>query len=148
MTETPGTKLHEAWKDVPAPPPAIDYWRLPPDAMWVDCLKRMLADESHHRDVNHAMASMTQEQMFGEANPFIHEHKADCTPQRPRTLHGLPSPSMTFHRSEGSSPGLSIPAASLLRPLFGSLLEQTRRACAGTPRPCSRRRLATSTSST
>ena len=45
--------------------------------MWVDCLKRMLADESHHRDVNHAMASMTAEQMFGEANPFIHEHKAD-----------------------------------------------------------------------
>ena len=45
--------------------------------MWVDCLKRMLADESHHRDVNHAMASMSEEQMFGEANPFIHEHKAD-----------------------------------------------------------------------
>ena len=45
--------------------------------MWVDCLKRMLADESHHRDVNHAMASMSAEQMFGEANPFIHEHKAD-----------------------------------------------------------------------
>ena len=43
----------------------------------VDCLKRMLADEAHHRDVNHAMASMTTEQMFGEANPFIHEHKAD-----------------------------------------------------------------------
>merc|ERR1712078_869470 len=42
-----------------------------------DCLKRMLADESHHRDVNHAMASMTSEQMFGAANPFIHEHKAD-----------------------------------------------------------------------
>merc|ERR1719453_11087 len=70
-------KLHAAWKDVPAPKAAIDYWQLPPDAMWVDCLKRMLADESHHRDVNHAMASMSPEQMFGEANPFIHEHKAD-----------------------------------------------------------------------
>ena len=45
--------------------------------MWVDCLKRMLADESHHRDVNHAMASMTDEEMFGQANPFIHEHVAD-----------------------------------------------------------------------
>merc|ERR1719450_1195472 len=77
MTETPGTQLHETWKDTPAPQAAIDYWQLPPDAMWVDCLKRMLADESHHRDVNHAMASMTAEQMFGEANPFIHEHKAD-----------------------------------------------------------------------
>jgi hypothetical protein len=77
MTNTPGTKLNTAWKDTPAPQAAIEYWRLPPDAMWVDCLKRMLADESHHRDVNHAMASMTTEQMFGEANPFIHEHKAD-----------------------------------------------------------------------
>jgi len=77
MTETPGTKLHTAWKDTPAPREAIEYWRLPEDAMWVDCLKRMLADESHHRDVNHAMASMSHEQMFGEDNPFIHEHIAD-----------------------------------------------------------------------
>merc|ERR1719171_263084 len=77
MTNTPGTKLHTAWKDTPAPQAAIDYWKLPADAMWVDCLKRMLADESHHRDVNHAMASMSAEQMFGAANPFIHEHKAD-----------------------------------------------------------------------
>jgi len=79
MTETPGTKLHEAWKDLPAPEAAIEYWQLPADATWVDCLKRMLADESHHRDVNHAMASMSNEQMFGEANPFIHEHVADHT---------------------------------------------------------------------
>merc|ERR1719224_342017 len=77
MTETPGTKLHAAWKDVPAPDAAIQYWALPSDAMWVDTLKRMLADESHHRDVNHAMASMTHEQMFGEDNPFVHEHIAD-----------------------------------------------------------------------
>ena len=40
-------------------------------------MKRMLADESHHRDVNHAMASMTTEQMFGQDNPFVHEHIAD-----------------------------------------------------------------------
>merc|ERR1712023_20420 len=77
MTNTPGTQLHTAWKDTPAPQAAIDYWKLPADAMWVDCLKRMLADESHHRDVNHAMASMTHEQMFGEDNPFVHEHIAD-----------------------------------------------------------------------
>lgn len=77
MTQTPGTRLHAAWRDTPAPQAAIDYWLLPPDARWVDCLKRMLADESHHRDVNHAMASMTTAQMFGEANPFIHEHVAD-----------------------------------------------------------------------
>lgn len=76
-TNTPGTQLHEAWKDIPAPPAAIEYWQLPADAMWVDCLKRMLADEAHHRDVNHTMASMTHTEMFGQDNPFIHEHKAD-----------------------------------------------------------------------
>lgn len=77
MTETPGTKLHSAWKDTPAPEVAINYWNLPADAMWVDCLKRMLADESHHRDVNHAMASMTSEQLWGKDNPFVKEHIAD-----------------------------------------------------------------------
>lgn len=76
-TLTPGTQLHAAWQSTPAPIEAIDYWHLPEDAKWVDCLKRMLADESHHRDVNHAMASMTHEQMFGEDNPFVHEHMAD-----------------------------------------------------------------------
>jgi hypothetical protein len=77
MTNTPGTKLHTAWSDTPAPPAAIGYWQLPADAKWVDCLKRMLADESHHRDVNHAMASMSHDQMFGQDNPFVHEHIAD-----------------------------------------------------------------------
>merc|ERR1712087_128842 len=77
MTKTPGTKLHTAWKDTPAPKVAINYWQLPSDAMWVDCLKRMLADESHHRDVNHAMASMSMEQMFGQDNPFVREHQED-----------------------------------------------------------------------
>ena len=28
MTNTPGTKLHTAWKDVPAPQAAIDYWKV------------------------------------------------------------------------------------------------------------------------
>jgi hypothetical protein len=77
MTETPGTQLHEAWEGVPAPEVAIKYWKMPEDAMWVDCLKRMLADESHHRDVNHALASMTTDQLFGSDNPFVHEHVAD-----------------------------------------------------------------------
>jgi len=77
LTDTPGTRLHAAWKDTPAPQAAIDYWALPANAKWVDCLKRMLADESHHRDVNHAMASMSNEQLFGQDNPFVHEHIAD-----------------------------------------------------------------------
>jgi len=113
MTNTPGTKLHTAWKDTPAPQAAIDYWKLPADAMWVDCLKRMLADESHHRDVNHFLASMSSEQMFGEANPFIHEHKADYEAGVRRhteavlkkalgdlDLHRVPSPEVLASKSK------------------------------------------------
>ncbi len=76
-TETPGTLVHEAWKDVPAPEIAINYWKLKSDAKWVDCLKMMLADESHHRDVNHAFASMDNVEYYNKDNPFIHEHMAD-----------------------------------------------------------------------
>lgn len=77
LAQTPGTKLHSAWKDTPAPPVAIEYWKMSVDATWIDCLARMLADESHHRDVNHALAGMTVEEMFGKDNPFVHEHIAD-----------------------------------------------------------------------
>merc|ERR1719271_1993111 len=54
--ETPGTQLHEAWADLPAPPIARAYWQMAPDATWVDTLRRMLADEAHHRDINHPFA--------------------------------------------------------------------------------------------
>jgi hypothetical protein len=69
--ETPGTKLHAGWAHVAAPPMAIGYWKLPPDAKWVDCLKCMMADETHHRDVNHTFADMASD----DPNPFLHEHK-------------------------------------------------------------------------
>ena len=71
--ETPGTKLHTAWAHLPAPEIAKNYWCLPDDATWITTLKHMLADEAHHRDVNHTFASLPR----GEDNPFIHEHRAD-----------------------------------------------------------------------
>jgi len=71
--EKEGTELHEAWATLPAPAIAKSYWRLADDALWVDALKRMLADEAHHRDVNHIFASLPT----GAENPFIHEHMAD-----------------------------------------------------------------------
>lgn len=72
--ETPGTKLYEAWANVPAPTMARGYYRLPEDAMWVDCLKCMMADESNHRDVNHTFASMKED----APNPFLEHHRADA----------------------------------------------------------------------
>ncbi|CAM9124128.1 unnamed protein product [Ectocarpus fasciculatus] len=56
--ETPGTHLHDAWSEVPAPAIAKGYWKLPQDAKFVEALKCMFADETHHRDVNHTFASM------------------------------------------------------------------------------------------
>jgi hypothetical protein len=56
--ETPGTDLHAAWHDMAAPELAKGYYRLPETAKWVDTLKCMMADETHHRDVNHTFADM------------------------------------------------------------------------------------------
>nr|ABB46743.2 transposon protein, putative, unclassified [Oryza sativa Japonica Group] len=40
-------------ENVPTPPIAIDYWRLPADATLKDVVVVVCADEAHHRDVNH-----------------------------------------------------------------------------------------------
>ena len=67
--------LHEAWADLPAPPIARAYWQMAPDATWVDTLRRMLADEAHHRDINHAYASLPPGDL--RDNPFAEEHMHD-----------------------------------------------------------------------
>lgn len=43
--------------NVPAPKIARDYWRLPEDATLRDVVLVVRADEAHHRDVNHSLAS-------------------------------------------------------------------------------------------
>ena len=72
--ETPGTHLHTAWNKVPAPPIAIGYYRLGKDATWIDTLKCMMADESHHRDVNHTFADMKMD----DPNPYLSMHKENA----------------------------------------------------------------------
>lgn len=72
--ETPGTKLHEAWANSPAPPIAIGYYHMPKDAKWVDCLKCMMADEANHRDVNHTFADMKSD----DPNPFLEHHRENA----------------------------------------------------------------------
>lgn len=72
-TETEGTQLNKEWKHLPAPPIAKGYYRLDDDATWVDCLRCILADESHHRDVNHTFAGMKA----NDSNPFLGRHHAD-----------------------------------------------------------------------
>ena len=72
--ETPGTNLHRDWAGLAAPKMAIDYWQLPPDADWLLVMKHVLADEAHHRDVNHGIASLGSDP---QENPFLDEHQQD-----------------------------------------------------------------------
>lgn len=70
---TPGTKLHAAWAGLDAPTIAKVYWKLKDDATWIETLRHILADESHHRDVNHAFAVLDPD----ADNPFIKGHMQD-----------------------------------------------------------------------
>lgn len=45
------------YPNVPAPPIAIDYWKLAPDATLRDVIIAVRADEAHHRDVNHQFSN-------------------------------------------------------------------------------------------
>jgi hypothetical protein len=72
--ETPGTPLHKEWSQLSAPQLAKTYYKLHDKAMWVDCLKCMLADESNHRDVNHTFATMASD----DPNPFVEKHHANA----------------------------------------------------------------------
>ena len=74
QVETKGTPLNEAWADLPAPDIAKGYWQLGDDALWLDTLKCMFADEANHRDVNHTFATMESD----DPNPFIEKHLEDA----------------------------------------------------------------------
>ena len=68
--ETEGTHLNKSWAHLEAPAIAKTYWQLADDASWITCLKHILADEAHHRDVNHTFAELPA----NAENPFISEH--------------------------------------------------------------------------
>ena len=61
----------------PAPEIAKHYWNLPDDATLRDVVLVVRADEAHHRDVNHGLAS----EMNGDATPMVvspyPEHSAE-----------------------------------------------------------------------
>jgi len=73
ITKQEGTQLNKSWGNVRASNLAIAYWNLKEDAMWLDVLEQLLADESHHRDVNHAFADLHK----NSPNPFIAGKMAD-----------------------------------------------------------------------
>ena len=54
------------WRNLPAPDIAITYWQLPQNPTMRDVILAIRADEAHHRDVNHVLASMK----LRDKNPF------------------------------------------------------------------------------
>jgi hypothetical protein len=72
--DQPGTHLNKGWDKTLAPAMAIGYWKLSEDALWKDVLGCIMADECHHRDVNHTFADMKSD----DPNPFLHEHKENA----------------------------------------------------------------------
>ena len=54
------------WKQLPAPEIAITYWQLPTSGTMRDLILAVRADEAHHRDVNHTLASLK----LKEKNPY------------------------------------------------------------------------------
>lgn len=54
------------WANLPAPPVAVKYWKLPEDAMMRDVILVIRADEAHHRLVNHTLSEMKPDQ----TNPY------------------------------------------------------------------------------
>ncbi|EST05420.1 Alternative oxidase [Kalmanozyma brasiliensis GHG001] len=54
------------WEDVAAPEIAKQYWQLGDEAMLVDVIRAVRADEATHRHINHTFASLEAE----DPNPF------------------------------------------------------------------------------
>jgi len=57
--------LHE-WRSLPAPDIAKEYWKLGPNGTVRDLILAVRADEANHRDVNHKLSDVRQE----DSNPF------------------------------------------------------------------------------
>jgi hypothetical protein len=69
--DTPGTHLNKDWSELKAPLLAEHYWDLGSNTTWRTTLRHILADEAHHRDVNHTFSELGP----NDENPFINEHK-------------------------------------------------------------------------
>ncbi|GAB7350974.1 hypothetical protein MBLNU459_g1471t1 [Dothideomycetes sp. NU459] len=75
------------WEKMSAPDIAIKYWKMPEGHRTMrDLLLYIRADESKHREVNHTLANLDQN---NDPNPFISEYK---DPSKPHPTKGLEHP--------------------------------------------------------
>jgi ubiquinol oxidase len=67
--------------NIPAPPIAIDYWQLSPDARLREVVLATRADEAHHRDVNHLRANLIKAHR-GDPAPYSALKHDDVDPHK------------------------------------------------------------------
>ncbi|KAF6002128.1 hypothetical protein F1559_000994 [Cyanidiococcus yangmingshanensis] len=67
--------------NIPAPPLAIDYWQLGPDAHLREVVLATRADEAHHRDVNHLRANLIKARR-GDPAPYAALKHGDVDPHK------------------------------------------------------------------
>ncbi|KAH8047950.1 hypothetical protein JL722_12739 [Aureococcus anophagefferens] len=101
----------------PASTPDIakSYWKLDDDASWAECLRHMLADESHHRDVNHAFAELRARRTRSSGTARDFDKAATATPprsaatgRRRRSRTSGAPPQLTQRASSGNMRRLSF----------------------------------------
>jgi hypothetical protein len=65
-------------KDFKVPDIAVDYWKMPEDKRTMrDLLLYIRADEAKHREVNHTLGNLDQNE---DPNPFVSEYKDEKVP--------------------------------------------------------------------
>lgn len=79
------------WKDLEAPEIAVEYWDMPEGhRMMKDLLLYIRADEAKHREVNHTLANLDQNE---DPNPFVSVYNDATKPH--------PSKGLENHRPTG-----------------------------------------------
>ncbi|QIW95435.1 hypothetical protein AMS68_000953 [Peltaster fructicola] len=77
------------WEKMQAPDIAIQYWKMPEGSRSMrDLLLYIRADEAKHREVNHTLAGLNQQE---DPNPYASQYKDESIPHPTKSLHNLKS---------------------------------------------------------
>ena len=68
------------WRSLAAPEIAVSYWQMKPGATMKDLLNYVRADEAKHREVNHTLANLAQE---NDPNPFLIKYEVPEVVEHP-----------------------------------------------------------------
>ena len=76
-----------AWQTLQAPEIAVRYWNMPEGHRTMkDLLYYIRADEAKHREVNHTLGNLEQNE---DPNPFVSEYKDETKPHPSKGIEGI-----------------------------------------------------------